>query len=70
MWFPVVRGELRGDWFSGPLGPLFGLGITDLALRGNQPERFKRGAAHCEYLRHPDKGGEGDVAWHLRNLLG
>jgi hypothetical protein len=69
LWFPVTRGSRRGDWFSGELGSLFGPGIRDIEVRGNQPERFKRGSAHTEYFSHPDKGDEGDMAWHLRRVL-
>jgi hypothetical protein len=69
LWFPVVRGSRRGDWFAGALGPLFGPGIRDIEVRGNQPERFKRGSAHREYFSHPDKADEGDLAWHLRSTL-
>jgi hypothetical protein len=69
LWFPVTRGELHGDWFGGALRPLFGPGLRDIAVHGNKPERFKRGSAHNEYFRHPDKDDEGDVAWHLRKTL-
>jgi hypothetical protein len=69
LWFPVIRGSLRGDWFGGAVGPLFGPGIRDIAVHGNKPERFKRWSAHNEYFRHPDKDDEGDVAWHLRETL-
>jgi hypothetical protein len=69
LWFPVTRGSLRGDWFGGALAPLFGPGIRDIAVHGNKPERFKRGSAHNEYFRHPDKDDEGDIAWHLRETL-
>jgi hypothetical protein len=69
LWFPVIRGSRRGDWFGGELGPLFGAGIRDIAVTGNEPERLKRGSAHTEYFSHPDKDGEGDIAWHLRRTL-
>lgn len=69
MWFPVTRGSRRGDWFGGELGPLFGAGIRDIAVSGNQPERLKPGSAHTEYFSHPDKDADGDVAWHLRRTL-
>jgi hypothetical protein len=69
LWFPVIRGGLHGDWFGGELRSLFGPGIRDIEVRGNQPERFKRGSAHTEYFSHPDKGDQGDVAWHLRRTL-
>jgi hypothetical protein len=65
----VPRGELHGDWFGGALRPLFGPGIRDIAVQGNKPERFKRGSAHTEYFRHPEKDDEGDMAWHLRKTL-
>ena len=69
LWFPVARGSRRGDWFGGELSPLFGAGIHDIAVSGNQPERFKRGSAHTEYFSHPGKDADGDVAWHLRGIL-
>jgi hypothetical protein len=69
LWFPVTRGELHGDWFGGAIRPLFGPGIRDIAVQGNKPERFKRGSAHTEYFRHPEKDDEGDMAWHLRTTL-
>ncbi len=69
LWFPVTRGSRRGDWFGGALNPLFGAGICDIAVQGNQPERSGRGTAHTEYFSHPDKDAEGDVAWHLRRIL-
>jgi len=69
LWFPVIRGELRGDWFGGALRPLFGPGIRGIEVLGNKPERFKRGLAHTEYFAHPDKGDEGDAAWHVRRTL-
>jgi hypothetical protein len=70
LWFPVIRGELRGDWFGGALRPLFGQGIQDIAVQGNTPERLRRGSAHTEYFAHPEKGDEGDIAWHMRKALG
>lgn len=69
LWFPVTRGSRRGDWFGGALGPLLGTGIRDIEVTGNEPERFKRGSAHTEYFSHPDKGADGDIAWHLREIL-
>ena len=69
LWFPVIRGELHGDWFGGALRPLFGPGIRDIEVLGNKPERFKRGSAHTEYFAHPARGDEGDAAWHIRRTL-
>jgi hypothetical protein len=69
LWFPVARGSRRGDWFGGKLGPLFGAGIRDIAVTGNEPERLKPGSAHVEYFSHPDKDEEDDAASHLRRTL-
>jgi hypothetical protein len=69
LWFPVTRGSRRGDWFGGELGPLFGAGVRDIAVTGNEPERLKPGSAHTEYFSHPDRVEEGDIAWHLRRIL-
>jgi hypothetical protein len=69
LYFPVARGSRRGDWFGGELRTLFGAGIRDLPVSGNQPERLKRGSAHTEYFSHPDKGADGDFAWHLRKIV-
>lgn len=69
LWFPVIRGSRHGDWFGGELGPLFGSGIRDIAVTGNEPERLKRGSAHGEYFSHPDKGEADDFASHLRSIV-
>jgi hypothetical protein len=69
LWFPVDRGHLEGDWFGGPLRPLFGPGIRDIEVLGNKPERLKRGTAHTQYFQHPDKGGDSDAAGHVRKTL-
>jgi len=69
LWFPVARGSRSGDWFGGEVAPLFGSGVDDVAVSGNQPHRFKRGSAHAEYFSHPNEGAEGDFAWHLRRTL-
>jgi hypothetical protein len=69
LWFPVDPGKLKGDWFGGPLRPLFGPGIRDIDVQGNKPERLKRGMAHTEYFKHPDRDDPGDAAWHIRQTL-
>jgi hypothetical protein len=69
LWFPVIRGGLRGDWFGGELRPLFGAGIRDVLISGNLPGRLARGAAHNDYFNYPEADAEGDVAWHLRKTL-
>jgi hypothetical protein len=69
IWFPVRRGSIRGDWFGGVLRPLFGPGIREIAVSGNVPERLKPGAAQTWYFRKPERDAEGDVAFHLREVL-
>jgi hypothetical protein len=69
IWFPVRRGSIRGDWFGGVLRPLFGPGIREIAVSGNLPERRRPGAAQTWYFRKPDRDAEGDVAFHLREVL-
>ncbi|OYN75218.1 hypothetical protein [Mycolicibacterium sphagni] len=69
LWFPVHRGSIRGDWFGGVLRPLFGPGIREIAVTGNLPERLRPGAAQNQYFKRPDRDAEGDVAFHLREVL-
>jgi hypothetical protein len=69
LWFPVIRGELGGDWFGGELRTLFGAGIRDALISGNLPGRLARGTAHNDYFDYPEADDEGDVAWHLRKAL-
>ncbi|WP_096287365.1 hypothetical protein [Mycobacterium ahvazicum] len=69
IWFPVRRGSVRGDWFGGVLRPLFGPGIREIVVSGNRPERLRPGTAHTQYFKHPDSDAEGDVAFHLREVL-
>ena len=42
LWFPWVpqRLGILGDWFGGPLRPLFGKGIRDIPISGNKPKRL------------------------------
>lgn len=69
IWFPVRRGGIRGDWFGGALAPLFGPGIREIAVSGNQPERMAPGLAHTRYFKYPARSDDGDVASHLRKVL-
>ncbi|BBY62019.1 hypothetical protein [Mycolicibacterium helvum] len=69
IWFPVRRGSIRGDWFGGVLRPLFGPGIREIAVSGNLPQRLRPGAAQTWYFKKPDRDAEGDVAFHLREVL-
>lgn len=69
IWFPVRRGSIRGDWFGGVLRPLFGHGIREIAITGNRSERQRPGAAQTRYFTRPDHDADGDVAFHLREIL-
>jgi hypothetical protein len=51
MWFPA-RAWFFGDWFGGALAPLFGRGIVDIALSGNDWKRFLPGIAHTRYFKY------------------
>lgn len=65
LWFPAVRGSLRGDWFGGALRPLFGSGIADLPVTDDRPNGVRRGVAHLRYFTRPD----GEFAHRLRAAL-
>lgn len=67
MWFPATG--LRGDWFGGPLRPLFGPGIHDVAITGNLPGREGRGVAHGRYFDFPEDTGPDDVATRVRAVI-
>ncbi|MBB3750869.1 hypothetical protein FHT44_003364 [Mycolicibacterium sp. BK634] len=69
IWFPVRRGSMRGDWFGGLLRPLFGPGVREIAVSGNLPERLRPGVPQIKYFKYPDRDAEGDVAFHLREVL-
>ena len=79
VFFPVRLG-LFGDWFGGPLAPLFGCGIKDVPLSGNtwaigaskrpgtKPwlHRLVPAAAHAFYFSFPEDDAEGSVAREIR----
>lgn len=52
LYFPTWHG-ITGDWFGGPLCPLFGPGIRDVPVRGNRPQRWLPALAHSLYFRYP-----------------
>lgn len=58
-----------GDWFGGPLRPLFGVGILDRPLLGNLPGRKTPGIAHSRYFSYPDSHEEMDVATQLQAAM-
>jgi len=68
LYFPAERGFF-GDWFGGPLRPLFGRGILDIPITGNLPGRRAPGLAHGRYFLYPDSHGPHDVATVLQRLM-
>jgi hypothetical protein len=68
LWFPASLGFF-GDWFGGPLAPLFGPGIEDRRVLGNTPGRFLPGLAHSRYFSYPEATEPTDVSTHLRDAL-
>jgi hypothetical protein len=68
LWYKPNLGFF-GDWFGGPLGPLFGPGIKDLQVTGNRPLRLIPGAAHALYLGSPADRRPGSFAAELAAAL-
>ncbi len=68
LWFPA-RLWFFGDWFGGPLQPLFGKGVLDIPIQGNKNGRFAPAIAHGKYLSWPDRLGPDDVATLVRHYL-
>lgn len=68
MWFPAAGG-LFGDWFAGPLAPLFGSGVKDIKLEGNAPKRLIPGYAHALYFKFPNDESDESVTKELRDAL-
>ena len=68
LWFPAHWGFF-GDWFGGELSPLFGPGIKDIALQGDDWKRRIPGQAHTLYFTYPNGTEAGDVACILRNQV-
>ncbi|MEM7043843.1 MAG: hypothetical protein AAF543_13620 [Pseudomonadota bacterium] len=68
MWFPARFGFF-GDWFGGPLAPLFGRGIADHELEGNKPKRFLPAWAHALYFSFPEDVTPESVTTVLREAL-
>ncbi|WP_319453211.1 MULTISPECIES: hypothetical protein [unclassified Mycobacterium] len=69
VWFPVVRGSVRGDWFGGPLRPLFGPGIRDIRIDGNLDRRLTPALAHTYYFTFENDNSEGSIARTVRDTL-
>jgi hypothetical protein len=68
LYFPAERGFF-GDWFGGPLQPLFGRGIKDVPVLGNQPGRRAPGLAHGRYFTFPDDEDPSGIAAVLQREL-
>ncbi len=68
MWFPPHFG-LFGDWFGGPLRPLFGSGIVDVPLNGNGWKRFLPAWTHTLYFSFPHDQSEGSATSVLQRFM-
>lgn len=77
LYFPAKWGFF-GDWFGGPLRPVFGPGIVDTPITGNtwgmpgtKPWRHRNvpGAAHSYYFSFPDDNKEDAIATQIRSAL-
>ena len=77
LYFPAGLGFF-GDWFGGPLAPVFGTGIKDVAVTGNKlgspgtnllRHRKIPAAAHSYYFRFPGDDEKHSIAYHVRTAL-
>ena len=68
MWFPA-RARFFGDWFGGPLGPLYGKAIEDIPLPGNGWTSLVPAWAHARYFHFPDDVRASSVTTILRTAL-
>jgi hypothetical protein len=68
MWFPA-RLRFFGDWFGGPLAPLFGRGVQDVPLDRNDWKSRIPAGAHALYFSFGDVVGEGTVTQELRETM-
>jgi len=68
LYFPA-EDSWHGDWFGGPLRPLFGRGIEDLPVLGNLPGRLAPGIAHARYFTFPESDGPDDMPTVLQKRL-
>jgi hypothetical protein len=68
MWFPA---HLRffGDWFGGPLAPLYGDGVRDIPLPGNGWTSRFPAWAHARYFHFGDDTRSGSVTTYLREAM-
>ena len=68
LYFPA-KWWFFGDWFGGPLQPLYGKGIKDIPITGNTPGRWAPAVAHGRYFSYPEETGPNDVATLVRTYL-
>jgi hypothetical protein len=67
LWFPARYGVF-GDWFGGPLAPLFGPGVRDVPVTATG-WRWVPALAHTKYFSYPrDTGAHSPTTW-LRTAL-
>lgn len=68
LYFPAEK-SWRGDWFGGPLRPLFGAGIVDRPILGNLPGRRAPALAHARYFSYPDDPDPEGAAQVIQSVL-
>lgn len=69
LWYSARFGFL-GDWFGGPLQPLFGAGIRDVRITGDRPSRWLPAGSHSLYFRNAAKrDDDGTTGRVLRDAL-
>lgn len=73
MWFPAHL-WFFGDWFGGPLAPLYGPGIMDIRLKNKRfwPRFWTRfpAVAHARYFRYPKDQSNESATTRLRDAMG
>jgi hypothetical protein len=68
LYFPAEK-SWHGDWFGGPLRPLFGTGIVDRPILGNLPGRRAPALAHSRYFSYPDDPAPEGAAQVIQSVL-
>ncbi len=68
MWFPPYLGFF-GDWFGGPLRQLYGGGILDTKLEGNDWKSKIPAWAHTLYFTYPDDETPDSVTTKLHEAM-
>lgn len=68
VWFPT-RALLFGDYFGGPLSPLFGPGVLDVPIRQGTWRRLAPGIAHSWYFRAITEEPDGQLGAAFEEAL-